>query len=97
MQLWVEKIGYFPVNATFSGVLKRSCFEMFPRFRCRRCVNGRQVRPPADTTDCTCDLSQWHHCADKKGLRDPVLQASWDAAVSFVFHQRSHEDQRGVV
>ncbi|XP_067086637.1 DNA repair and recombination protein RAD54-like [Osmerus mordax] len=67
------------------------------RFRCRRCVNGRQVRPPDDATNCTCDLSQWHHCADKKGLRDPVLQASWDAAVSFVFHQRSHEDQRGVV
>uniref|UniRef100_A0A8C7ISZ3 RAD54 like n=1 Tax=Oncorhynchus kisutch TaxID=8019 RepID=A0A8C7ISZ3_ONCKI len=31
------------------------------------------------------------------GLRDPILQASWDAAISFVFHQRSHEDQRGVV
>ncbi|CAB1324051.1 unnamed protein product [Coregonus sp. 'balchen'] len=67
------------------------------RFRCRRCVNGRQVRPPPEDSDCTCDLSQWQHCSDKRGLRDPVLQASWDAAVSFVFHQRSHEDQRGVV
>ncbi|XP_010870626.1 DNA repair and recombination protein RAD54-like [Esox lucius] len=67
------------------------------RFRCKRCVNGRQVRPPPEDSDCTCDLSQWYHCSDKKGLRDPVLQASWDAAVSFVFHQRSHEDQRGVV
>ncbi|KAI2663215.1 DNA repair and recombination protein RAD54-like [Labeo rohita] len=67
------------------------------RFRCRRCINGRQVRPPPDDSDCTCDLSNWHHCSDKRGLRDPVLQASWDAAVSFVFHQRSHEDQRGVV
>ncbi|XP_030647729.1 DNA repair and recombination protein RAD54-like [Chanos chanos] len=32
-----------------------------------------------------------------RGLKDPVLVSSWDAAVSFVFHQRSHEDQRGVV
>ncbi|XP_051567327.1 DNA repair and recombination protein RAD54-like isoform X2 [Myxocyprinus asiaticus] len=67
------------------------------RFRCRRCVNGRQVRLPPEDYDCTSDLSNWQHCADKRGLRDPVLQASWDAAVSFVFHQRSHEDQRGVV
>lgn len=83
-----------------------SCFCLFlsssvsggpGRFHCRRCVNGRQVRPPPEDSDCTCDLSQWQHCSDKRGLRDPVLQASWDAAVSFVFHQRSHEDQRGVV
>ncbi|XP_022531113.2 DNA repair and recombination protein RAD54-like [Astyanax mexicanus] len=67
------------------------------RFRCRRCVNGRQVRPPPEDSDCTSDLSCWQHCADKRGLKDPVLQASWDAAVSFVFHQRSHEDQRGAV
>lgn len=67
------------------------------KFRCRRCVNGREVRPPPDDSDCTSDLSQWNHCFDKKGLRDQVLKASWDAAVSFVFHQRSHEDQKGVV
>ncbi|XP_068176206.1 DNA repair and recombination protein RAD54-like isoform X2 [Antennarius striatus] len=67
------------------------------RFRCRRCVNGRMVWPPAEESDCTSDLSQWHHCFEKKGLRDQVLKASWDAAVSFVFHQRSHIDQRGAV
>ncbi|KAG7272523.1 hypothetical protein CRUP_006812, partial [Coryphaenoides rupestris] len=66
------------------------------KFRCRRCVNGRQVRAPPEDSDCTCDLSQWHHCSDKKGLRDRMLQASWDAAVSFVFHQRSHDDQKGL-
>uniref|UniRef100_A0A3B3BM93 RAD54 like n=1 Tax=Oryzias melastigma TaxID=30732 RepID=A0A3B3BM93_ORYME len=65
------------------------------KFRCRRCVNGRQVRAPAEGSDCTSDLSQWNHCFDKRGLQDPVLKASWDAAVSFVFHQRSHEEQRG--
>ncbi|XP_077391460.1 DNA repair and recombination protein RAD54-like [Festucalex cinctus] len=68
------------------------------KFRCRRCVNGVQSRPPAPESDCTSDLSQWHHSWDKKGLRDQVLKACWDAAaVSFVFHQRSHDDQRGVV
>ncbi|XP_069835455.1 DNA repair and recombination protein RAD54-like isoform X2 [Dendropsophus ebraccatus] len=66
------------------------------RFRCRRCVNGRQVRPPPEGTDCTSDLSQWNHCADKRGLQDPVLVAAWDAAVTFTFHQRSHE-QRGLL
>ncbi|XP_068095683.1 DNA repair and recombination protein RAD54-like isoform X2 [Hyperolius riggenbachi] len=66
------------------------------KFKCRRCVNGRQVRPPPDGTDCTSDLSQWNHCADKRGLQDTVLMAAWDAAVSFTFHHRSHE-QRGVV
>uniref|UniRef100_A0A3Q2G2S0 DNA repair and recombination protein RAD54-like n=1 Tax=Cyprinodon variegatus TaxID=28743 RepID=A0A3Q2G2S0_CYPVA len=65
-------------------------------FHCRRCVNGREVRPPPEGTDCTSDLSQWNHCSDKKGLRDQVLKASWDSAVSFVFHQRSHENQKGV-
>lgn len=67
------------------------------RFRCHRCVNGREVRPPADSSDCTSNLSQWNHCFDKKGLTDQVLKASWDTAVSFVFHQRSHKDQMGVV
>ncbi|KAM4640602.1 DNA repair and recombination protein RAD54-like [Discoglossus pictus] len=66
------------------------------KFKCRRCVNGRQVRAPPDGTDCTSDLSQWNHCADKRGLQDPVLLAAWDAAVSFTFHHRSHEEQRGV-
>eukprot|EP00066_Takifugu_rubripes_P023463 XP_011612729.1 PREDICTED: DNA repair and recombination protein RAD54-like isoform X1 [Takifugu rubripes] len=67
------------------------------KFRCRRCVNGREARPPAEDADCTSDLSQWNHCFDKKGLRDQVLKSCWDAAVSFVFHQRSHEEQKGVV
>uniref|UniRef100_A0A8C6U9W8 DNA repair and recombination protein RAD54-like n=1 Tax=Neogobius melanostomus TaxID=47308 RepID=A0A8C6U9W8_9GOBI len=52
------------------------------KFKCRRCVNGREVRPPADT-DCNSDLSQ-----------DQVLKLSWDTAVSFVFHQCSHINER---
>nr|CAD7456439.1 unnamed protein product [Timema tahoe] len=61
------------------------------KFRCKRCINHIQVKPPPDGTDCTSDLSCWHHCADKKGLVDVVLKQCWEAGVSFVFHHRSHE------
>ncbi|XP_069795055.1 DNA repair and recombination protein RAD54-like isoform X2 [Narcine bancroftii] len=67
------------------------------RLKCRRCVNGHQVRPPPEGSDCTSDLSQWNHCANKRGLQDTVLQSAWDAAVSFVFHHHSHEEQRGLI
>ncbi|XP_068054749.1 DNA repair and recombination protein RAD54-like isoform X2 [Anomalospiza imberbis] len=66
------------------------------KIKCRRCVNGHQVRPPPDGSDCTSDLSQWHHCADRRGLQDSVLKAAWDAAVTFTFHHHSHEEQRGI-
>lgn len=56
------------------------------RFRCRRCVNAQQVRPPLDN-DCNSDLSHWNHTSTKKDLKDQVLKLSWDTAVSFVFHQ----------
>ncbi|XP_063263220.1 DNA repair and recombination protein RAD54-like [Prinia subflava] len=66
------------------------------KIKCRRCVNGQQVRPPPDGSDCTSDLSQWHHCSDKRRLQDSVLKAAWDAAVTFTFYQHSHEEQRGI-
>lgn len=67
------------------------------KFRCRRCVCSSQVRPPPEDSDCTSNLSQWNHCFDKRGLVDGVLKGAWDAAVSFVFQQRSHDNQKGVV
>ncbi|XP_078187735.1 DNA repair and recombination protein RAD54-like isoform X2 [Callithrix jacchus] len=76
-----------------------SLSDTHDRLHCRRCVNSRQIRPPPDGSDCTSDLAQWNHCTDKRGLQDEVLQAAWDAAstaVTFVFHQRSHEEQRGL-
>ncbi|XP_005303049.2 DNA repair and recombination protein RAD54-like [Chrysemys picta bellii] len=66
------------------------------KIKCRRCVNGHQVKPPPEGSDCTSDLSQWNHCADKRGLQDSVLKATWDAAVTFTFHHHSHEEQRGI-
>ncbi|XP_073758769.1 DNA repair and recombination protein RAD54-like isoform X2 [Callorhinus ursinus] len=76
-----------------------SLSDTHDRLRCRRCVNHHQVRPPPDGSDCTSDLAQWNHNTDKRGLKDEVLQAAWDAAstaITFVFHQRSHEEQRGL-
>ena len=54
-------------------------------------MNDIQVRPPPDDADCTNDLSMWHHCTSAKGVVDTVLKRAWDAGVSFVFHQRSHD------
>ncbi|KAK2106664.1 DNA repair and recombination protein RAD54-like [Saguinus oedipus] len=76
-----------------------SLSDTHDRLHCRRCVNSRQIRPPPDGSDCTSDLAQWNHCTDKLGLQDEVLHAAWDAAstaITFVFHQRSHEEQRGL-
>lgn len=81
------------------GTAVTTALSSAPRLRCRRCVNHHQVRPPPDGSDCTSDLAQWNHNTDKRGLKDEVLQAAWDAAstaITFVFHQRSHEEQRGL-
>lgn len=67
------------------------------KIKCRRCVNNIQVRSPPEDSDCNSDLSQWYHCADKKGLVDIILKGAWDSAISFVFHHRSHEEQRKTV
>eukprot|EP00794_Sanderia_malayensis_P007792 gene7792-8638_t len=67
------------------------------RFKCRRCVNNIEARPPPDEADCTNNLTLWSHCASAKGLVDTVLKRAWDAGVSFVFHQKSHKSQLGVV
>lgn len=67
------------------------------KFKCRRCVNNIQVKPPAEGTDCTFDLSHWNHCADKKGLNDVLLKGAWESAITFTFHHKSHEEQRKTV
>lgn len=61
------------------------------KFKCKRCVNNIQVTLPPEMSDCTSDLSNWYHCADKKSLADLMLKQCWDLAksISFVFHHRS--------
>nr|CAH8872998.1 unnamed protein product [Trichobilharzia regenti] len=65
------------------------------RFKCRRCVNSVQIKPPPEGTDCNSDFSQWNHCYGKKTLNDTVLKTTWDTGcISFVFWHYSHEEQR---
>ncbi|CAF1046224.1 unnamed protein product [Rotaria sp. Silwood1] len=67
------------------------------KFKCKRCMNQIQIKPPSDDADCSCDLSQWHHCWDKRNLVDQLLKQIWrDDVISFVFHQRSHEQKKTV-
>nr|CAH7767066.1 unnamed protein product [Callosobruchus chinensis] len=65
------------------------------RLKCKRCLNKIQIKAPPEEADCTNDLSQWHHCWDKKGLADMVLKQIWDMSkyISFVFHQRSAKQE----
>lgn len=68
---------------------------MHIRFSCRRCVLGRQSKPPPEGSDTNSDLSQWNHNSlDKKGIEDSVLKKIWEGpTISFVFHHRSHESK----
>ncbi len=67
------------------------------RFKCKRCMNQIQVKPPPDDADCGCDLTQWHHCWDKRNLVDQLLKQIWrDDVISFVFHQKSHEQKKTI-
>ncbi|ESO03390.1 hypothetical protein HELRODRAFT_157121 [Helobdella robusta] len=69
------------------------------KFKCRRCVSNIQTKPPGEGTDCNSDLSQWHHCADRKGLEDTLMKNLMHNGnlVSFVFWHQSHEQQRKTV
>ncbi|CAF0955238.1 unnamed protein product [Adineta steineri] len=67
------------------------------KFKCKRCMNQMQIKAPSDEADCSCDLSQWHHCWDKRNLVDQLLKQIWrDDVISFVFHQRSHEQKKTI-
>ncbi|KAG8223054.1 hypothetical protein J437_LFUL002002 [Ladona fulva] len=65
------------------------------KLKCKRCVNGIQSKPPPPEADCTCDLSQWHHCFTSRTVPDSAMRQCWDlAGVSFIFHQKSHEQTK---
>lgn len=63
------------------------------KFKCRRCVNGIETKPPPEDSDCNSDLSQWHHSqASKKAIVDQALKVAWDTKyISFAFHHKSHD------
>lgn len=56
------------------------------------------MKLPPDESDCTCDLSQWFHCSNKRGIPDDVLLKSWDVTkmISFVFHHRSNKSEESL-
>ena len=68
----------------------------YSRFKCKRCINNIQIKPPAEDTDCTSHLSQWYHCSNNKGLPDSILAQAWSTSkcVSFVFHHRSQGEAK---
>ncbi len=75
---------------------RETASDTHDKFNCRRCVNGIQVRPPPDGSDCNADISQWNHCTSKKGLTDVALKNAWEAGVTFVFHHKSHDQIKTV-
>ncbi|KOC60978.1 DNA repair and recombination protein RAD54-like [Habropoda laboriosa] len=61
------------------------------KFKCKRCVNGIEVKGPPQQSDCNSDLSDWRHSYNARNLPDIPLRQCWSSGISFVFHQRSHE------
>ncbi|XP_059099415.1 DNA repair and recombination protein RAD54-like isoform X1 [Tigriopus californicus] len=70
---------------------KNTPSDTHDKFRCKRCVNGIQVKGPPEDSDCNSDLSLWHHCTSKKGLVDLALKQCWEAGITFAFHHKSHD------
>ncbi|XP_025989473.1 DNA repair and recombination protein RAD54-like [Solenopsis invicta] len=61
------------------------------KFKCKRCVNGIEVKGPPEQSDCNSDLSDWRHSHNPRHLPDIPLRQCWPSGISFVFHHRSHE------
>nr|XP_039260404.1 DNA repair and recombination protein RAD54-like [Styela clava] len=68
------------------------------RLSCKRCVNGIQSRPPPSESNCNSDLTLWNHSINSKDIEDQILKQAWkQSGVTFAFHQKSHEEQRGTI
>ncbi|KYN03378.1 DNA repair and recombination protein RAD54-like protein, partial [Cyphomyrmex costatus] len=61
------------------------------KFKCKRCINGIEVKGPSEQSDCNSDLSDWRHSHNSRHLPDIPLRQCWASGISFVFHHRSHE------
>ncbi|XP_034942944.1 DNA repair and recombination protein RAD54-like [Chelonus insularis] len=61
------------------------------KFKCKRCVNGVEVKGPPENSDCNSDLSDWRHSHNARNLPDIPLRQCWSSGISFVFHHRSTE------
>ncbi|XP_071653993.1 DNA repair and recombination protein RAD54-like [Temnothorax longispinosus] len=61
------------------------------KFKCKRCVNGIEIKGPSEQSDCNSDLSDWRHSHNPRHLPDIPLRQCWPSGITFVFHHRSHE------
>ncbi|XP_076650368.1 DNA repair and recombination protein RAD54-like okr isoform X1 [Halictus rubicundus] len=61
------------------------------KFKCKRCINGIEVKGPPENSDCNSDLSDWRHAHNPRNIPDLPLRQCWSSGISFVFHHRSHE------
>ncbi|KAI3387468.1 hypothetical protein SNEBB_005917 [Seison nebaliae] len=78
------------------------------KLNCSRCVKSIENEAPPPTATCTDNLSQWHHCGQLNNLRelpDQMLKSVWHLPmtvgkrkhpISFIFHQKSHEQLKTV-
>lgn len=71
--------------------------EMHDVFRCKRCINNRQVFPPEEklvnTGAQALDSSTWNHFSqlELNKVNDPILRAASKGIVTYVFQNRSHQ------
>ncbi len=56
-------------------------------------MNGVESREPPESADTSSDLSLWYHSErDARKIPDQILKSIWNSgAISFVFHQKSHD------
>ncbi|GMT02363.1 hypothetical protein PENTCL1PPCAC_24537, partial [Pristionchus entomophagus] len=73
--------------------VKETTSDTHDKLKCKRCVNGLESVDPPLNADCSSDLSLWMHSQkDVRKVADTVLRTVYSTgAISFVFHQRSHD------
>lgn len=67
------------------------------RLKCTRCVGGKEKIEPPSSADTNSDMSNWYHAErDVRKLPDQLVRAiaAESGAISFVFHQKSHEQAK---
>ncbi|VDK42180.1 unnamed protein product [Anisakis simplex] len=64
--------------------------------KCTRCISGIESREPLESADTNSDLSEWYHTQkDIRKIPDQVLKSVFECgAISFIFHQKSHDTAR---
>ncbi|CEF66160.1 DNA repair and recombination protein RAD54-like [Strongyloides ratti] len=90
------------VERHFSSDELRSLFELrtdtnsdtHDKLKCKRCVNGREIKNPPDEADTNSDLSLWYHSAkDISKIPDTIFRGILSipkVPISFTFFQKSH-------